>query len=309
MPNDRAPTTISDLKRPTQNPPAIAAGFGSLQSFELMQRIGKMLASSPLVPEIYRGPEGVGSCVIALNMAMRMDADPLMIMQNLYVVHGRPSWSAQFLIACFNQCGRFSAIRYRWQGTEGKDDWGCRAWAVERESGKEIVGPLVTMGLARKEQWFDRKGSKWQTIPELMLTYRAAAWMVRTHAPELAMGLPTADESEDIVDITPEHYSVEQVAAGEHAEHGAKVDAETAPTEEEGAFATASMSSPPVADDLAGGWTFAQIADLIRAAKTAENCDEAADLIRTHKDERQRAELDVELRARRKALTAQQERA
>ena len=37
--------------------------------------------------------------LIAQNMARRMGADLLMVMQNLYVVHGRPGWSAQFLIA------------------------------------------------------------------------------------------------------------------------------------------------------------------------------------------------------------------
>jgi len=118
---------IADLKTPAkrheQTLPAVIPGFGDLQSFELMQRIAKMFSASPLVPTIYQGPEGLPSCVIALNMAMRMQADPLMVMQNLYVVHGRPAWSAQFLIACFNQCGRFSAIRYRWQGKKGDDEW------------------------------------------------------------------------------------------------------------------------------------------------------------------------------------------
>lgn len=163
-----------------------------------IQRVAKMFASSPLVPQIYQGERGIGSCVIALNMAQRMSADPLMVMQNLYVVHGRPSWSAQFLIACFNQTGRFSPVRYDFQGTEGKDDWGCRAYSTDLETGEKVTGPLITISLAKKEGWFDKKGSKWQTMPEMMLRYRAAAWMVRTIAPEIAMGLPTQEESYDV---------------------------------------------------------------------------------------------------------------
>lgn len=48
----------------------------------------------------------MGNCVIALDIALRMGAKPLMVMQNIYVVHGRPAWSAQCLIATLNQSGK-----------------------------------------------------------------------------------------------------------------------------------------------------------------------------------------------------------
>lgn len=293
------PVQLSDLKR-EQAPretrlPAVQPGFGDLASFELMQRAARLLSASPLVPAIYQGADGFPSCVIALNMALRMQADPLMVMQNLDVIHGRPSWRATFLIACFNQCGKFTAIRYRWQGTEGDDSWGCRAWAIEKASGEEIVGPLVTIALAKAEQWYGRTGSKWKTIPELMLTYRAAAWMIRTHAPEIAMGLPSTDESEDIVTLTREQYSVEQVKAQEHAapksEPQAPAGAEPTPTE------------PEREPDPEPAMTYAFVADLIAKVKSPEALDEASDLIRGIGDEQQRAELDVLARKRRKEIT------
>lgn len=179
-------------------PKDVTMGFGSLQSFELMQRAAKLLASSSLVPKDYQG--NMPNCVIALNMAQRIGADPLMVMQNLYIVHGRPGWSSQFLIAAFNQCGRFSAVRYKWSGAEGKDDWSCRAYATERDSMDVIQGPIISIAIAKKEGWFQKSGSKWQSIPELMLMYRAAGWMVRTHAPEIAMGLQTQEELHDVYD-------------------------------------------------------------------------------------------------------------
>jgi hypothetical protein len=153
-----------------------------------------------LVPEIYRGPDGLPSCVIALNMATRLKADPLMVMQNLFIIKGKPGWSSKFLIATFNQCGRFSPIRYEFTGTEGKDDWGCRATAVEKATGEKLVGPLVTITIAKAEGWFAKNDSKWKTIPEQMMRYRSAAWFVNTVAPELAMGLPTSDEVEDFIE-------------------------------------------------------------------------------------------------------------
>ena len=184
-----------------QSTAPIQVGLADSQSFELAQRVAKCFASSTLVPKAYQG--NLPNCVIALNMAARMGADPMMVMQSLYVVHGTPSWSAQFLIATFNKCGRFSSIRYAFSGTEGQDDWGCRATAVELSTGDVLTGPLVTIALAKKEGWHQKTGSKWQTMPEQMLRYRAAAWFVRTIAPEIAMGLQTSEEVRDAYDLEP----------------------------------------------------------------------------------------------------------
>jgi len=189
---DAAPARIESM-------PAVRAGYESLQSFELMQRGAKALSASTLVPATFQN--NLPNCMIALELAQRLGASPLLVMQNLYVVHGRPGWSAQFLIATFNQCGRFSSIQYKFEGTEGKDDWGCRATATEKASGETITGPLVTIGLAKKEGWYSKSGSKWQTIPQLMLMYRAASWLVRTYAPELSMGISTQDEIRDTITI------------------------------------------------------------------------------------------------------------
>jgi hypothetical protein len=294
--NAPAPVSITDLKNPPvpreTRLPVVSPGFGDLASFELLQRGAKLLSASPLVPQIYQGADGLASCVIALNMALRMNADPLMVMQNIDVIHGRPSWRSQFLIACFNQCGRFTAMRFRWQGTEGKDDWGCRAWATEKASGEEIFGPLVTIGLAKAEKWFDRNGSKWKTIPELMLMYRAAGWTVRTHAPELAMGLPAREEIEDTIDLPRDQYTVGDVANSAHA-------VAAPPATPSGAAA-----APPPASDLAGGFTYAQVADAIKAADTPEAIDKVRAIVDAWPDAAQKAELDVEERAKRKAISA-----
>jgi hypothetical protein len=173
---------------------AVMPGFNSNSSWELAQRIGKAFAASTLVPEQYRN--NLANCIVALEMANRMGASPLMVMQNLYIVHGNPGWSSKFLIASFNQCGRFSSLRYEWT----KDRTGCRAWAIEKETGERIEGPQVTMAMAKDEGWSTKSGSKWKTMPELMLMYRSAAFLIRTYAPEISMGLRTDDE---IIDMGP----------------------------------------------------------------------------------------------------------
>jgi hypothetical protein len=190
----------------------ITAGFDTQAGFELLQRQAKALASTDIVPKRFQNH--IPNCIIALDTACRLKASPLLVMQNLYVVHGNPSWSAKFLISTFNHSGRFTAIRYDWVGEKGTDEWGCKAWATEKQTNDKIEGPWITLALAKKEGWYEKTGSKWKTIPELMLMYRSAAWLVNTHAPEISMGLSTAEEMHDVYDanqIDGSSYAVEEI--------------------------------------------------------------------------------------------------
>lgn len=201
-----AQMTLDQLKnRPvTQPAQSTEIGFSSIEGFIQLQRMANLFTCSSMVPETFRGQNNLGNAVIALDMAIRMRANPLAVMQNIYIVHGRPAWSAQFLIATLNKSGKFSAIRYEFEGKEGTDDWGCRACATELSTGTILSGSLVTIGLAKREGWYAKSGSKWQTMPDQMLRYRAASWFVRAYAPEIAMGLPEAEELRDTIDITPQ---------------------------------------------------------------------------------------------------------
>ena len=193
-------TTLASLRHQSpEQQPHYNISLTDSQGFELAQRVAKMLASSQLVPEEYRN--NIPNCVIALNMAHRVRADPLQVMQNLVVVQGRPTWSSQFLIATVNSSGKFSALRYTFFGEPDTDSWGCRAWAVEKSTDEKLVGTDVTIAMAKLEGWYDKKGSKWKTMPQQMLKYRAASWWTRAYAPELSIGLHTAEEVHDIVNM------------------------------------------------------------------------------------------------------------
>ena len=228
-------TTRAEAPQQAQN---YAIGMTTLQGFELAQRAAKALSQSTLVPKEYQG--NLPNCIVALNMAQRLNADPLMVMQNLVIVHGRPTWSAQFMISTANACGHFSALRYEWRGDEGKDEWACRAWAIEKETGERLNGTWVSIALAKKEGWYQKSGSKWQTMPQQMLMYRAGSWWVRAYAPELSMGLTTAEEAADFIDITPERSrdltEVAQIAQSSeetiNPETGEITPAQSAPSRE-----------------------------------------------------------------------------
>ena len=214
--------------------------FTSIANFEDYQRMAKVFVNSNLVPASFKGD--MGACLIALNMANRMGADPLQVMQSLYVVHGKPSFSSAFLIACFNQCGRFTTIRYEEFGERNTDGWGCKAYTTEKATGELIEGVAVTIGMAKAEGWYNKAGSKWKTMPELMMRYRSATFLIRSVAPEIALGFQTTEEVRDVIDVTnqstviggaPSLDDVVMQAMEQPAEEQPKEAQEETPTEEQ----------------------------------------------------------------------------
>lgn len=177
--------------------------FSSQANFEQAQRMAQALAASTIVPVQYqkaKTPEAVANCIIALEMANRIGMSPLLVMQNLYVVYGNVGWSSKFLIAALNTCGRFSPLRYEHENEGDLVKWRCRAWAIDKTTNTPLHGAWVSMQMAKDEGWYSKAGSKWKTMPELMLQYRAAAFFQRTYAPEISMGMQTVEELNDIVD-------------------------------------------------------------------------------------------------------------
>jgi hypothetical protein len=174
--------------------------FSGIQAFEDAQRIAKALASSTLIPPQFQGQQGFANCLVALEIANRMRMSPFQVMQNLHIIHGRPSWSSQFIIGLINGCGRFSPLRYEVTG-QG-DSLACTCVATELASGNDLRGPTVTMAMAKKEGWSTKSGSKWLTLPDLMIRYRAAAFWGRLYIPELLVGIQSQEEVVDIEPVT-----------------------------------------------------------------------------------------------------------
>ena len=170
--------------------------FSSVSSFEAGQRMARALAASDLVPTAYHG--NIANCAIALDMAMRMKLSPMTVLQALNVIQGRPAWSAQFIISAINSSGLFTPLRFEWKSDEGSDAWGCRAWATD-PNGDRCDGPWVSIDMAKKEGWYGRSGSKWQTMPELMLRYRAGAFFGRLYAGHILAGMTLT--TEEVIDM------------------------------------------------------------------------------------------------------------
>ena len=173
-------------------------------SFEMLQRQAKMFSTSTLVPKEFQA--NMANCAIGINIAKRLGADPFMVLQNIDIIHGRPSFRATFLIAMVNASGRFHPLQFDMQGMEGKPDRACIAWTYAKTDGAKLEGPKITLEMAKAEGWSTKNGNKWLTMPELMLRYRAAAFFARLYAPDITLGMMTTEEAIDTVperEVTP----------------------------------------------------------------------------------------------------------
>lgn len=167
----------------------------------------EMLSKSTIVPITYQNrPE---NCFIALDMATRMGISPMVVMQNLYVIQGKPSWAGQAVASLIRSNPTLTDVQLHYVGEEGKDSWGAYVTAKRVKTGEIVKGGTVTIKIAKLEGWYQKRESKWQTMPELMLAYRAYSWFGRVHCPETMMGLQSVEETEDITNKVAEKRKVE----------------------------------------------------------------------------------------------------
>nr|DAH11084.1 MAG TPA: RecT protein [Caudoviricetes sp.]DAI87501.1 MAG TPA: RecT protein [Caudoviricetes sp.] len=187
--------------------------FANQDSFNTGYKMAQILSASTIIPDTFKG--NVGNVMIAIDLAQRIHTNPLMIMQNMSVIYGMPSFSAKFLIACINASGLFATpLRYEFVSEQGKDDWGCYAYAIDKQ-GEVLKGSTVTIRQAKIKGWYDKKGSNWQADPEQMLRYRAATRFQNAYCPEITCGLAVKEDLEDgdYTEITANN--VEQLSAEE----------------------------------------------------------------------------------------------
>lgn len=236
-------------------PSSAVVNFFDPTQFETMQRVCKMFASSELVPDMYKASDknpiekAVSNCMIAIEIAQRIGASPLMVMQNMVPIYGKPSWSSKFLVATVNTCGRFNPLQYRftekgmlgmveytdyeWQGGrkvavqkqfDGKKimDIECIAYTSAKGSDQVLESSPVSIRLAIQEGWYTKNGSKWQTMTKQMLMYRAASFWTSAYAPELSMGMRTVEEQQDIYTEFEEVKDVKEEVAKEKEDNANK---------------------------------------------------------------------------------------
>ena len=213
-----ATASPAQITAPNAAPADISSGvFSGIAAFEAAQRMAQALCTSTMVPSEYRGQQGLSNSLIALEIAARMGLSPLVVMQNMTPIHGKPSWSSSFLIATVNSSGRFTPLRFVFDDKDNPSS--CFAVARDKATGEVLEGQLISIEMAKREGWWsrpDRYGketSKWQSMTGQMLRYRASAFWVKVYCPEISLGLMTQDEVADVQAVVV--GSVEPLAAAQ----------------------------------------------------------------------------------------------
>ena len=189
----------------------IALSNNRADMFEHMEKAHKfacIMAESDIIPSHYRGKPA--NTFIAVQTAYRMNLDPMQVMQNTFVVSGKLGMTSAFAISLANSSGLFEGgIRYRVEGSD--DHLRVTAFTNLKGTGEEI-SYTIGMREATLENW--TKNPKYKTLPELMLRYRAATLLIRTHAPEVLNGMHMVEEMEDINlarDVTPTKITKQEI--------------------------------------------------------------------------------------------------
>ena len=167
--------------------------YSSSDTFQLALQMAKGLSQSTLVPQTFQN--NPANCLIALEQSNRLGISPMAVMQNLYIVQGKPSFSSSFIIGLINASGKYDKeLQFDEEEKDGKP-YAYTCWT--ELDGRKVTGIKITMDMADKEGWTKKNGSKWITMPQVMLRYRAASFFARMNCPELSIGLYSKEELDD----------------------------------------------------------------------------------------------------------------
>ena len=193
-----------------------------------MMAVAEELSKSDIIPKEFQ--KKPANCLIAVQLANRLKADPFMVMQNTDVIYGKPALRSTFIIACINGSGKLLGnLKFELNEKCTK----CRAWGIEKETGSKLYGPTITMEMAQAEGWIAKNGSKWKTMPEIMLRYRAASFFGRLQCPEILNGIYSTEEVEemgasvsptDVIDVFAEGVNEEVITPEKEVNNGEELE-------------------------------------------------------------------------------------
>jgi len=159
------------------------------QNYQLQQQyaIAQDLANSNLLPDAFRG--NVPNILIAMESANRFGIAPVEVMKNTHIIKGKLAFDSKMVIALVNRSGKLDGPIQYWLD---ENETECVAYGFI--NGVQYTGPKVTLAMAKANRW----GALWNTIPGIMLRYRAAIFFTRLTIPEVILGMDDFQEQQDI---------------------------------------------------------------------------------------------------------------
>lgn len=182
--------------------------MATVSQFSEWMQVANTLSKSTVIPSAYQN--NPSNCLIALELSGRIGVSPMMVMQNLDIIKGKPSWSGAFIIAAINSCGRFEPLKFVFEGEPKTDSYGCRA-VTKDMNGNEVRSTLIDWKMVKAEGWLQKAGSKWASMAEQMFQYRSASFFGRVHCPDILFGMQSVEEVIDVVGVVVEEIDIESL--------------------------------------------------------------------------------------------------
>ncbi|MFW3413094.1 hypothetical protein ACN9J3_10210 [Aliarcobacter butzleri] len=164
-----------------------------VKRFELEQRRATALSKSAFFPNALKND--VASAVIIYDLANRMNISVMEVAQSIFIIYNKPSFETKFLVARLNDSGKIKGSLRTVIGDDKKSAYCEATCSVTNEI---LKGMTYTLDIAKAEGLIDKQGSKWKTMPELMLRYRAQSNFINEFFPEIKFGCKTKEEIEDV---------------------------------------------------------------------------------------------------------------
>lgn len=151
--------------------------------------------------------KNIANCYIVLLFAYKKELDPLFVFNSIKFIKGNLFPGARLVTELLYRSKKYKNIKVVYINEEtfkgaasinNALSYGCYVKAHDVKKNEEVVGPTVTLQMAKDAGWLDKDRSLWKSIPALMLQHRALAWFVNSYVPTLADGLYTAEEGYDI---------------------------------------------------------------------------------------------------------------
>ncbi len=156
------------------------AGTGAL---EVQMAYADRLADSSLVPNDYRGKPA--NILVALGYADALGLAPMIALQQINIISGKPAMSAQLMAALTRRAGHKLRVL--------KQESGVWAKVIRSDDPESEFTAHWDLARAKAAGYLNKPG-QWKSDPLLMCKWRAISEVVREACPEVLAGAYLPDE-------------------------------------------------------------------------------------------------------------------
>lgn len=206
----KAETT--EIQKREDKTPIMAGNRGlQLSNMEEIWRFANYVSKSGLAPKGFETPE---ACFIVIEFGMELGLSPMMSLQNIANINGRPCIWGDALPGLVRASGLMESYKETELGTPFNDDYGFEV-ETRRKGDMLPVKRRFTVGEAKKAGLWGKAGP-WSQYPARMLLMRPRSWALRDAYPDVMKGLSTSEELRDMRDVEVEVVPGLMIAEVEH---------------------------------------------------------------------------------------------